>query len=910
MLNKNDPRAETSETDGADLTYGAKLRKQLYEILLDVVQQRAPEIVGYLDGNTKGSPSGKQVTSLLQAINIWFHLLKIAEENADIRERRQIEKRRGADAIKGTFAAAVRDLKMRKIAPEAFAGLVSDLNLGPTLTTHPTEAKRVTILEIHRRIYRLLVSLETQRWTPRERADMLEAVRCEVDLLWLTGELRLERPSLQDEIAWGLQFFRDSLYDAVPQLFEQFQAAVQPHYPAQSETTTPHISFHSWIGGDRDGNPKVTAKVTAGAIRSNRQAAIESYVEALNQAASRISISSNIAVLPRVNQEALNRVIESSGAAQQVQERNSGEVFRQCLTALSLRLQSMLNGGLDPKPHAPKPHAPNPYERVDLFVEDLKQIENGLEAIGAFGLARLHVRPVRWRAEVFGFRTVALDIRQNSTVTTDVLAEIWSKTGPGFVPSYGSREWSLRLRRDLGNAELKPVGTEQLSEQGAELIGLLSLILDTRQGPDPDAIGPFILSMTRSTDDLLGVYLLARYAGFGAEEIDLRVVPLFETIADLRAAPGILTELLTVPVARRSLKAFGPALEVMLGYSDSNKDGGFVSSIWELEQAQRRIHRTLLDQGYGVAFFHGRGGSVSRGGAPTGRAIAAQPAGTIGGAMRTTEQGEVVSSKYANRGTALYQLELLSSSVLTHSAISESEPELQTNPEYDEALDALAGISQAAYSTLLQTPGFIEYFQQASPVEELSLLKIGSRPARRFGAMSLSDLRAIPWVFAWSQNRHLLTGWYGFGSAIDSFRKFRARDGDAMLRKLFENSRLFRLIVDEVEKTLYQSDIGIAAEYASLVEDPDTRARVFGMIREEHQKAVKGVLFLTRQPELASRFPALLSRFERIRPQLDRTHALQVQLLRDARHSKETKSVSIPLLQSMNCVAAGLGWTG
>ena len=428
-----------------------------------------------------------------------------------------------------------------------------------------------------------------------------------------------------------------------------------------------------------------------------------------------------------------------------------------------------------------------------------------------------------------------------------------------------------------------------------------------RRSADPAAIGPFILSMTRSTDDLLGIYLLARYAGFGAETIDITVVPLFETIEDLRAAPSILTALLKVPLARRSLKVGGQTIEIMLGYSDSNKDGGFLCSIWELGQAQRKIMRALQSEGFQPVFFHGRGGSVSRGGAPTDRAIAAQPPNTVHGQLRLTEQGEVVSANYSNVSTAAAHLELLASSTFCHSS---NTGDSLADPAVTDALDALSGLSQTTYSDLLETPGFIDYFQQASPVEELAMLKIGSRPARRFGAASLSDLRAIPWVFAWSQNRHLITGWYGFGTAISAFRRFRGEQGDGTLRQMFDHAKLFRLIVDEVEKSLFQTDIDIAADYATLVHDADVRETVFGKIQVEYKLACEGVLFLTGSHALADRFPGLKDRFCKIAPDLERVHKLQVELLRQARATAQPSSVSIPLLQSMNSISTGLGWTG
>ncbi|WP_027256622.1 phosphoenolpyruvate carboxylase [Leisingera aquimarina] len=882
--------AETAQTGFADAGYAAELRTELHALWLDVLRKRAPEVAERATGESPWDLSdGQPATAYMQAFNIWFQLLKIVEENAAMRDRRMAETQDGPEVVEGSFARAL-DLAGELATPERLQEVASQFSIGPTLTAHPTEAKRVTILEIHRRIYRGLVSLEAKRWTPRERADLLEDLRSEIDLLWMTGELRRDRPSLQDEIQWGLQFFRDSLYEAVPQLFERYIAAAEPRLGDSADA--PCLKFHSWIGGDRDGNPNVTVEATAAALTANRAAILKRYQKALTTAAERISISAAVFALPDSAAARLAGITEATPGMTDLVSRNPGEVFRQALTAILVRIK------------ATAAEESGAYKHLGDFVVDLTEVEEALEEIGAHRLAARYVRPIRWQADVFGFRTVTLDIRQNSTVTTETLTEIWSRSGQ--VPEFGSAEWSARLRSELGSASLPYMMPDELSPQSGELLKLLRLMRDAGAGEDPHAMGPFILSMTRSTDDLLGVYLLARYAGFGAEKAALKVVPLFETIGDLRAAPGILDGLLDVPFARRSLKSGDNRIEVMLGYSDSNKDGGFLCSTWELEKAQRLITRALAAHRMKPVFFHGRGGSVSRGGAPAKRAIAAQPAGTIAGQMRITEQGEVVSSKYANRGTALHQLELMASSVLRHSLQDGTPP---VNPEHDDAFEALAGMSQAAYSNLLSAPGFLDYFQQASPVEELAMLKIGSRPARRFGAGSLDDLRAIPWVFAWSQNRHMITGWYGFGSAVASFRKFRGARGEAVLQDMFRNSPLFRLVVDEVEKTLLQSDMDIAADYASLVQNAEIRERIFGTIRKEYQLAREAILFLTGDSSLANRFPRLRARFGRVETMLREIHKTQVRLLREERAEKPS-TVPVPLMQSMNCVAAGLGWTG
>ena len=865
-------------------SYAGSLRTLLWEQLLKIVQLRAPSVVHLLN-SPEAEPDlpAADASGYLQAVNIWFQLCKIADENATVRERRQTEALDGPEIVEGSFAQAMASIKGD--APERFADAVTSLSVGPTLTAHPTEAKRVTILEIHRRIYRLLVTLETQRWTPRERAARIIDLSGEIDLLWLSGELRLERPSLSDEIEWGLQFFRDSLFDATPQLFEQFLSATEATFGPSQNAIRPCVKFHSWIGGDRDGNPNVTVATTKDAMARGRQAALVLHIAALTDAARKVSISSSIAKLSPSTVQSLEAIVHRCGDCDAIKQRNPGEVFRQAISALIKRLEGA-----------------SAFDHVADFVTDLTVIENALATIGASSVSNRYIRPIRWRAEVFGFRTTSLDIRQNSTVTTSVLSEIW-----GGREEFGTTAWSARLRSELASDQVKTLDTSGFSDQTVELLSLLQTICEARQGVDPDAVGSFILSMTRSTDDLLAVYLLAKYAGATGDALDLAIVPLFETIDDLRNAPLILIDLIAVPSARRSLKRQGTKIEIMLGYSDSNKDGGFICSTWELEKAQRKITKCLKPLGFMPTFFHGRGGSVSRGGAPTGRAIAAQPAGTLGGAMRTTEQGEVVSAKYANRGTALIELEQLASSVLLHTALSPEAP--PANPEHDDALQALSGMSQAAYSTLLNSDGFVQYFQEASPVEELAMLKIGSRPARRFGASSLADLRAIPWVFAWSQNRHLLTGWYGFGTACEAFAKVRGDAGQHLLRDMFASSALFQLIVDEVEKTLFQADMGIAAQYVDLSTDKASSAGVFGKITDEYERSCAAIKAITGQPILAERFPKLTTRFERNRAHLDIIHSLQIKQLRELRSSTQHQDTSV-LLQSMNCISAGLGWTG
>ncbi len=883
IASESDMASTKGSTVSADMTSDmpSDLTTQMLQLWRRVLSRRAPEIAQYLEAPSDSPlPAGKNAVPYLQALNIRFQLLRIVDENEAMRSRRAIETAEDRAAVPQTFARLLSTPFNRNDV----ANMAATTVVGPTFTAHPTETKRVTVMEIHRRIYRGIVSLETNRWTPRERIERIEGIENEIDLLWFTGELRIDRPTPEDEIAWGIHFFRDILFESVPAVFASMNRALGGDEADQQECV-PQLSFHSWIGGDRDGNPHVSTTVSRQALALGRRTVSERYIVMLTEAASQLSISNRIAPLPEAHVKALRQIVGTTDAT----VRNPNELFRQALSAIASHIQS------------------DHYRHVGDLIDDLRALEKALESLQAAGLAHRVIRPIRWSAQVFGFRTVTLDIRQNSTVTNAVLQEIWQLTDPQSSPEPATEAWSERLRTELAMEQVPAIAHEDLSSDAQELLALLGLMYDVLSGPDPKAVGPFILSMTRSADDLLTVLLLARYVGFDRESPEISLVPLFETIADLRAAPTIVRQLMQIPSARRCVTRRGRAMEIMLGYSDSNKDGGFLCSSWEVHCAQSRLVATLDSLGVGVTFFHGRGGSVSRGGAPTHRAIAAQPPATIGNSIRLTEQGEVLSARYANRGTADAHLELLLSSAIGHRLHN---PVRRLIPEHEDAMAALAGLSQTAYTGLINHSGFLDYFQQASPVEELANLKIGSRPARRFGANSLDDLRAIPWVFAWTQNRHLLTGWYGFGSAVDSFLEVRGDGGLSLLRELFTESEFFRLVVDETEKTLFQSDMDIAARYASLVECDSTREAVFTAIQHEYEKSAHAVQQITQCQTLADRFPEFRYQFDRYSRDLERVHVLQVDLLREVRARGNKSTVSVPLLQSMNCISSALGWTG
>ncbi len=900
--------AESSEAAEA-AQYAKEVLDLLFGLLCDVIRVRQPEIEPVLRGRME-VPRGNRdlLVKTLQAWGIWFQLLSLAEQNATMRRLRQTENSRGADKVEGTFACVLAEAAATGISAEEVQRLLNQARIRPVITAHPTEAKRVTVLEIHRRIYLLLVDLESPRWTPREREARVEDLRNEIDLLWLTGELRLEKPTVAQEVAWGLHFFEETLFERVPELLEKLEWALAQAYPGQPFHIPPLFQFGSWIGGDRDGNPFVTNEVTREALKAYRHANLKRYRTRLEHLRRIASVARHAVRVPEAFLKALDENLTRAPDGGAIASRNPGEVFRQFAACMLYKLEGEGGGWA--------------YRTADELIEDLRTMERGLCEARCEELARAMVAPLRREVEVFRFRTVRLDLRENTTVTNHTLASLWrQRTGnpEAAPPDPRSEEWKRWLQAELARPLEALSAFDRLDPQAESTLGMFRGVRELREEVDREAFGHFILSMTRTVTDVLGIYLLAKCAGLfvdpeGVESCTLPVVPLFETIEDLERAPEIMRELLTTPVVRRSLRDLGGVEEVMIGYSDSNKDGGFLTSNWELSKAQARLTRVGEECGIPISFFHGRGGSVSRGGVPTGRAIAAQPAGSVQGRMRLTEQGEVVSIKYANRGTAQYHMELLAASVFEHTLKSGREPELQPNPEFNEAMEALSGAAYAAYRRLAEHPGLVQYYQAASPVDELVLLNIGSRPARRFGAKSLSDLRAIPWVFAWTQNRHMVPGWYGVGSGLANFIEVRGEPGEQLLRRMFRESRLFRLILDEVEKTLPQVDLAIAREYAELVPDPRIRDEIFTMIEAEYHRTVRMVLRVSGGKELCERFPRHRRRLSRRLPIINQAGREQVRLIAQYRTTVPAGSTRfeemVPLLLSINCIASGLGWTG
>ena len=902
----------TEELDADAARYAAEVVNLLYNEFCHVIEQRRPDILPvFREEQVVPRQDKGLLLNVLQAWGIWFQLLNIAEEITAMRRRRQTEKALGPERVPGTFGHLIAWARDSGVKAEDIQALLSESYVSPTITAHPTEAKRITVLQIHRRIYILLYRLESARWTQRERDYFTYQLRNEIDLLWLTGELRLDKPTVAQEVAWGLHFFEQSLYDRIPETLDKLQWCLQRNYPDHRFHIPPFFQFGSWIGGDRDGNPNVTNAVTRHALLQNRLAVLTHYQRMLRKLVQHLSVASYAVSVPPDFQKQLDTLLEETGKAKSIRHRNPNEVFRQFVVGMQQKLDTTVAAAGKRRRSRKAVH----YASADIYIQDLRNLEQGLIQAGCAGLAAELVTPLRREAEAYRFRTARLDLRENTTVTTRTLQAVWNEFNPGGEPpSPDSEEWEQWLREELARPLEELPQFQKLDRQAADTLGLFQLIAEMSGEYGRDIFGSFILSMTRSVADILGLYLLAKYTGnfvdsAGTEHCLLPIAPLFETIDDLRAAPDIMKNLLSIPVVRRSVRQQGGVQEVMIGYSDSNKDGGFFTSNWELSKAQAALTKVGEECTLRITFFHGRGGSVSRGGAPTGQAIAAQPAGSVQGHMRITEQGEVVSSKYANQGTAQYQMEMLAASIFEHTLKSLDEEELKPRPEFQEALEALSNLSYTQYRQLAETPGLVDYYNAASPVNELAKMNIGSRPARRTGASTLDDLRAIPWVFAWTQNRHHVPAWYGIGTAINEFLRVRGEPGNRLLRTMFEESRLFRLIIDEVEMSLAFISLEVMQAYSKLVKNKEVRERIYGMIENEYNLSLEMVLLITGERLPAARFKRFSRKMARRGDILRQAGLAQVELLKKYREGKDKEDL-VPLLLSINCISAGLGWTG
>lgn len=867
-----------------------------------------------------------------QAYSISFQLLNKVEENTSVQMRRQVESREGLGEVSGLWDQNLHRLKTLGLSDREIASYLSKIRIEPVLTAHPTEAKRASVLAHHRRLYLLMVKRENKMWTPFEQTEIREKIKTELERLWRTGEIFLEKPDVASERRNVIHYLSNVFPNVQSVLDQRLRRAWQvagfdPALIARPEQL-PRLSFGNWVGGDRDGHPLVTASVTRQTLADLRWHALDLLHQQLTQLAGRISLSDRRQKVPEA---LLNRITELAHIlgeqGREALERNPQEPWRQLVNLMLARL---------PFEKASSEQKTGCYPQAGELLSDLNLLYRVLRDSGADRLANADVEPIIRTLQTFGFHLAALDIRQDSRFHDLAVAQLMNAAGLD-----GTRfpKWSEKNRLVFLNKEL--LSPRPFCQTGASpgpeadaVVSCYRVVFDHISRYGTDGLGAFIVSMTRSLSDLLVVYLLAREVGLTFQTdaglvCRLPVVPLFETIDDLKKSPAILAAFLDHPLTRRSLeyqrKQDGleqAVQQVMVGYSDSNKDGGILASLWNLYRSQDALAEIGRDRDIRIRFFHGRGGTISRGGGPTHRFINALPHSALNGDLRMTEQGESIAQKYANPLTATYNLELLLAGTSGVSIghwctdrqspkATESVPDLSSVTGLFSVMDGLAKSSRKSYEALLQTEGFVSFFRQATPVDAIEASRIGSRPARRRGKQALSDLRAIPWVFSWSQARFYLSGWYGIGSALENLLS-----EDPLAFKLIkaqnQNWPPLHYIMSNAATSLATADLEIMQAYAALVGEVQIQKNIMGLIAAEFKRTEKMLEKLYDGP-LPIRRADIYELLKLRQPGLRVLHDQQIEQLRQWRsldYGEKKEALLLPLLLTINAIASGLRTTG
>ncbi|MBI5192964.1 MAG: phosphoenolpyruvate carboxylase [Nitrospirae bacterium] len=871
-------------------------------------------------------------SKLIQAFALYFYLLNTAEENFGMQERRDIQRHDGI--VKGSFDECLFRLRENGIDIKTLISLIEKLSIEPVMTAHPTEAKRLTILKKYRKIYLTIFKKENPIWTPEEKALLREDIINEIQKLWQTGDIFLERPTVEEEVSNGLYYFRETFYDAIPTIYRLLKMHLIRFYPdANAETLSiPAIlRFGSWIGGDRDGNPNVTPGLTKWTLSTQKDCILSLYIQSIQELIGNLSQSTT---KTNVSEELLSSLEKDARdmpeTGRKIFNRNPYEPYRQKLSFMKIRIEETRQASDGQKPYH------NPTE----LLNDLQIIRRSLTLNKGARTAEIDISGMINRVEVFGFHLAKLDIREESSRHLITINEIFERLSlyRNFM-TLSEDEKILILAEEIKNPRplIFPILEDmELSAESRNTFETFRVIRWARENISPEAVGSYIISMTHNISDILAVLLLAKEAGLyrvmtetsmrtphphlnplpEGEEISqgIDIVPLFETIDDLQRSCEIIDGLFSLPVYKQYLSYRDNTQEIMLGYSDSSKDGGIITSSWELYKVQNRLWNTAQSHGIKLRLFHGRGGTVGRGGGPTHKAILAQPPGTVRGNIKITEQGEVISSKYANQGTALHNLELMIAGVVEASAPEYRSELLSLEKIYSPVFDELSDISYRTYRELIDDPDFYTYFTYAAPVNEIGLAKIGSRPARRRGTEKIDDLRAIPWIFSWTQNRHLFVAWYPIGSALKSFIDQSPEINTNILKEMYRKWPFFENLLDNIQMTMAKTDMNISHLYSTLVTDNNVREKIFGILKKEFDLSTEMILLITGQKKLLDNDPVLQRSISLRNPFIDPINYLQVNLLKQLReegHTEEKRQeLSDSVLLTISCIAAGMRNTG
>ena len=846
-----------------------------------------------------------QAYRLARAFAFYFELINLAETNH--RKRRRLSLQLSGDTQRGSLRGTLRAMRAAGISGEAAVDWLRSISIIPVFTAHPTEIARRVVMFKRRRIADLLEQLDRIPLSDEQLEQYEESLTAEITALWETDEVRTRRPTVRDEVKMGLDYYDASIYGTLPGLYTEVAAAFEAEYgvclsPAEMPVL---LSFGSWIGGDRDGNPYVTPQVTREALQMAREHLLAHYQQELQLILDLLTSSAQQAPVSAELEQRLQNYLDALNTTgqQAFGERYDYESYRRFLSCVRVRLAGVgnsLSDGYAPVSLDATLTGLPAYKSAQEFLEDLQVVHASLVENRGPRLAHALIDPLLLEVRTYGLHLQTLDIRQHARLHSAALEE--------------ASAWKC----DPARASSVPA---PLTPASADVIETFRTIAELKTSCAPEAIRHYVISGAASSEDVLNVIWLARLGGVrvegsgaGAGDPGLMPVPLFESIEDLRNAPAICRELWQSPSYRQLLESWNNTQEIMLGYSDSNKDGGMLTSTWEIFRAHRALHQVASECGVRLRLFHGRGGTVGRGGGPTHRSIYAQPAGAFTGQIRITEQGEVLNWKYSDVILAERNLELMIAASLDALARPNARnPQGHFTgvlaPEWEAAFGELSDVAFAFYREhILEDPEVLQYFEEATPVAELEHAKIGSRPSRRGGRRSLADLRAIPWVFGWTQSRQLVPAWFAVGQALESYGQ--KPGGAAVLATMAREFPLFIDLIRNVEMALAKSDFGIAQLYASLVADAGLRDRVFNKLEAEFHRTRRSILAITGQSELLENNQVLARSIRLRNPYVDPISLIQVDLLRRKRAGDDSDAMNRAISATINGISAGLRNTG
>ena len=884
---------------------------RLLEVLL--LEQEGAEVVDEI----RAIPSGAQrhdaeadalverlspatTTALVRACGLYSQLFNIAEDLHHAR-RRRAHQRAGSAPQRGSLSRALASLHESGVDFASLNAALQDASVSAVLTAHPTEVQRQSVLDGHRAVRKFLQQLSSSDITPEEEAEVEAKLQRVIHTLWQTTEIRPFKMTVADEIENGVAYHPLSFFQAIPALYERLGRQMRELW-GQDAAIPSFLRVGSWIGGDRDGNPNVDAGVLRHAITRQAEVAFKHYFYELAGLYRELSLSSrHIRVSPAV------AALAAASPDSAISRRE--EPYRLALATIEGRLSATAaNLGL---PLRGRWTAGDAYPDTDALQADLAALRDSLAANGSALLVYGRLGKLARAVDVFGFYLMPLDLRQHAEKHAAVVGELFAHAN---LEHYAALDEAARVRvllRELATPRLLYSPFLSYSADSEKELAIFREAARVQQQFGQGAIAQCIISNCASVSDILALALLAKESGLlrldgGVPAISLNLVPLFETIADLDAAAGIMQQLFALPWYQQLLKSRNGVQEVMLGYSDSNKDGGYLTSQWELYQAEQRLVRVFDAAGVKMRLFHGRGGSVGRGGGPSYEAIMAQPAGTVVGRIRITEQGEIITAKFADPDNATRNLEALVAATLEATLSQGSQQDTD-----ESVLAELSGHAYRTYRALVESDGFMQYFMEATPISAIAKLNIGSRPASRKALASIKDLRAIPWVFSWSQSRVMLPGWYGFGSAVSAFLAAHGHDaGLAQLQALYRQSPFFQVMLSNMEQVLAKADLQIARRYAALVGDAVLADRLFGGLQAEFDKTLAAFFAITGQDKLLQGNPTLARSLDTRLPYLDALNLLQVKLLQRLRQEPDDEAALYAIHLTINGISAGLRNSG